>query len=264
MGDGTVDPQNLSLLSAPPTSMPPVSDLSRHSTINPFHILRATHGLSDGVQGSEEPAGNDSDRPERQTTTDRPPREVTCARPPDHRESARDSRATNPTHSRRSRRSEDLPERLTSSEISSLRRMLNDCDRYSRRHRFYCQSIEDLSGRCHDLEDELREAREAIETIELAHRSATRNAGPNRSFHDTRRHHPYPEHERSTSRAARAPRREEPSRAANTQGVAREPPRISTTPSTPAVSEDVVMEPTGLATHGTQAIVPTTPAALVL
>ena len=262
MGDGTVNPQDLSLTGAPSAIMPSVRDPPGHSMLIPFNISPVAHGLLNDAQGSQETPGDVSGRSERRSTTNHPTREVTTVQPSRHRESTRDSRAANTTPSRRPRRSEDLPERLTSAEIALVRSLLDDVERYSRRHKFYRKRVEYLDDWCYSLQEQLREAQETIETIDLASRSSTRNTGPDRSSHESRRHHPYAERERPVPRAVRAPRQDEPARAVTAQGAIRETTQNPAIENVAVVTEDVAMEPIGITTRGTQSIVPKTPVAL--
>ena len=85
---------------------------------NPFNVPPVTYGLLNDAQRYEEIPGNVS---ERRSTTNHPMREVTTVQPSHHRESTRDLRAANPTSTRPPRRSEDLPEQLTSAEIALVR-----------------------------------------------------------------------------------------------------------------------------------------------
>ena len=78
---------------------------------------------------------------------------------------------------------------------------------------------------------------------------------------ESNRHHPYPGHERPAARAIHTLRCEEPPRTAMPQAPACKTTQNSVTAGAPVVMEDVVMEPVGIATQGTQSIAPTMPAA---
>ena len=261
MGDGTVNPRDLLLPSAPPVGMPSASNPPGHSRLNPFGAPPAAQSSSVDAQGSQEPPGNVSGRPQRRSATDRSSREITHARPSNHRENARGSRAMSPVPSRRSRRSEDLPEPFTKAEISDLRILLQTFDRHTKRENYHRQSIENLNDWCSMLQEELREAEDTIRSIELANCSFTRNTRRNSPSRESNRHHPYPGRERPASRAIRAPRHEEPSHAATAHTPSHETARNSTIAGAPGVTEDVFMEPVGIATQSTQSIAPTTFAA---
>ena len=262
MGDGTVNPQDLSLTGAPSAIMPSVRDPPGHPMFNPFNISPVTHEVLNDAQVSQEVPGDVSGRSERRSTTNHPMREVTTEQPSRHRESTRDSRAANQTSSRRPRRSEDLPERLTSTEVTLIRLLLNDVERFSRRHKFYRKRIEYLNDWCDSLQDQLREAQGKIEVIDLANRSFTHHTGPERSSHESCQHHPYAECERPAPRAMCAPRQDEPVRAVTVQGATRQTTQNLAIENAPAVTEDVVMEPMGISTRGTQSIVPKSPVTL--
>ena len=114
MGDGTMNPQDLSLTGAPSAVMPSVCDPLGHSMFNMFNISPITYGLFNDAWGSQEIPGDVSGCLEQCSTTNHPMCEVTSVQPSRHRESTRDSRAANLMSSRQPRRSEDLPEWLTS------------------------------------------------------------------------------------------------------------------------------------------------------
>ena len=160
-----------------------------------------------------ESSGNPSSRSQRQSTSN-----------------STSSEATLP--SRRSRRSEDLPERLTRKEISELRIILQTIDQHTQQEKYHRESIDQLNNWCSDLQYKLSETKDTVHSLQLANHSCTRGGGSSR---DSPRHHPYRER----------------------------PPRIPTrTPRAPIVTEDVVMEPVGVATQGTQgtqSVVPTPP-----
>ena len=261
MGDGTVDPRDLLLSSAPPVGMPPANDPLGHSKLNPFGAPPAAQSSPVDAQVSQEASIDIPGRSQRRTATDRSSRETTHARSSNHKENARGSRVMSPVPSRRSRRSEDAPEPFTSAEISDLRILLQTIDRYTKRESFHRQSIANLNDWCSTLQDELREAQATIQSFELADRSFTRNRTLEHPSRESNRHHPYPGRERPPSRAVRAPRCEEPSRAATAQDPAREIPQNSITARAPVVTEDIVMEPVGIATQGTHSITSMTPAA---
>ena len=210
MGDGTMNPQDLSLTGALSAVMPSVRDPQGTPSSIPY-------GLLNDAQRSQEIPGDISGRSERRSTTNHPMREVTTVQPSRHRESTRDSRAANLTSIRRHRRSEDLPERLTSAGIVRIRSLL-DVERYSRQHRFYRKRIEYLDEWHYSLQDQLHEAQETIEAIDLANRSLSRNTGLDRSSHESHQHHPYAERGRPAPRAMRAPRQDEPARTVTAQG----------------------------------------------
>ena len=234
MGDGTVNPRDLLLSSAPSVSMPSASDRPGYSKTNPFGALPTARSPSVDAQGSQQVPGNDPGRSQRRSTTDRSSRETTSTRSSSHRERARSSRDATPVPSRRSRRSEDLPERLTRAEIADLRILLQNFDRHTQREDSHRKSIDNLSNWCSELQDELREAQDTIQSFGLASHRLIRDAGRSGSSHDSYRHHPYRE---------------------------RPPRRPVHTARAPVVAEDVVMEPVGAATHGTQPTVSTTPTA---
>ena len=99
-----------------------------------------------------------------------------------------------------------------------------------------------------------------IEAIGLANRSFTRNLDC--SSHESRRHHPCAECERPAPRAMRAPCQDEPARAITAQGAIRETTQNPAIEKASAATEDVVMEPIGITTRGTESIVLKMPVAL--
>src|SRR5258706_7402063 len=108
--------------------MPSASNPPGHSRLNPFGAPPAAQSSSVNAQGSQEPPGNVSGCPQRCSTTDCSSCKITHAQPSNHRENARGLRAMSPVPSRRSRRSEDLPELFTKAEISDLCILLQTID----------------------------------------------------------------------------------------------------------------------------------------
>ena len=66
---------------------------------------------------------------------------------------------------RQSRWSEDLPEQLTRAKITNLRIPLQTIDQYTQRGKCHCQSIDQLNTWCSELQDELQEAQNTIQSL---------------------------------------------------------------------------------------------------
>ena len=77
MGDGTVNPQDLSLTGTPSAIMPSVCDPLGHPMFNLFMVSPITHKVLNDAQGSQEIPGNISGQSEQHSTTNHPMHEVT-------------------------------------------------------------------------------------------------------------------------------------------------------------------------------------------
>ena len=106
------------------------------------------------------------------------------------------------------------------------------------------------------------QAQGKIKVINLTNHSLTHYMGPEHSSHESHQHHPYAECKCPAPRAMCALHQDEPAHTVTVQGATCQTTQNLMIENAPAITKDIVMEPMGISTWGTQSIVPKTPVAL--